>query len=125
MVRQKQSDSCLYSTPTAGFWKARDCDWPGPMPVAVPCDAMPPIQHSTSNVGQKGKPSRLVARLFSRNGTRQHAQKRWPTPKPSGKKTKELARKLRFCGDDERTHLPAKTHTGRGRRTSRPPEIGR
>jgi hypothetical protein len=29
---------------------------------------------------------RIVARLFSRNWTRQHVQKRWPTPKPGGKK---------------------------------------
>jgi CheY-like chemotaxis protein len=31
---------------------------------------------------------RIIARLFSRNGTRQHAQKRWPTPKPAVKKQK-------------------------------------
>jgi CheY-like chemotaxis protein len=29
---------------------------------------------------------RALARLFSRNGTLQHTQKRWPTPKPGGKK---------------------------------------
>ena len=47
-------------------------------------------------------------------------------PKSDGRRpsqaVKKLARKMRFCGHDERTHLSAKTHTGRGRRTSRPPD---
>jgi DNA mismatch endonuclease, patch repair protein len=54
-------------------------------------------KHPTSNVDRLvQRIRRALERLFSRNGTRQHTQKRWPTPKPGGKKTKELARKLRL-----------------------------
>ena len=46
---------------------------------------VPPSEIRVYSCSSVVKNKRALARLFSRNGTRQHTQKRWPTPKPGGK----------------------------------------